>query len=395
MKKGTIKPLISVIVPIYNVESYVERCIESIQNQTYGNLEIILVDDGSTDQSGEICDEYAMNDSRIRVIHKKNGGLVSARKTGIQEAKGVYATYVDGDDWIEPNMYEELIYQIKSADVIVSGLIRDYDNYILYEKNRIPDGYYRANELRDQIYQTMIYTGKFFERGILTHVWNSLYKKELLLKNQMKVSDNIRIAEDIACIYPLLLDAKEVVISSECYYHYRMRENSLMGINDGEELSRFKILYKYLKKRFTEKDDLKDSLLYQLDYLMIYCLLLKEIKILQDNDGIFPYKEVREGDRLIIYGAGRFGNELVNYIKGRKEYTIVSWIDEGGKKGSINKINELDFDCILIAALIHEIVEEIENKILSIGISKNKIKKPDLIEINAKKEKIRSILNSE
>ena len=93
--------LFSIIVPIFNVSAYVRKCIESIVNQTYQNLDIILVDDGSTDDSGVICDEYAEKDSRIRVIHKTNGGLVSARKAGINIAKGEYSLYVDGDDWIE------------------------------------------------------------------------------------------------------------------------------------------------------------------------------------------------------------------------------------------------------------------------------------------------------
>lgn len=108
---------ISIIVPIYNVEKYVRQCIESIINQTYKNLQIILVDDGSTDTSGLICDEYASIDDRIEVIHKKNGGLVTARKIGLQKAKGEYIGFVDGDDYIDDNMYESLLGYILKKDV--------------------------------------------------------------------------------------------------------------------------------------------------------------------------------------------------------------------------------------------------------------------------------------
>ena len=101
--------LISVIVPIYRVEAYLEQCIQSIRNQTYKNLEIILVDDGSDDQCPQICDRYARVDERIKVVHKVNGGLDSARKAGIIAASGKYIGYVDGDDWIEPEMYEQLL----------------------------------------------------------------------------------------------------------------------------------------------------------------------------------------------------------------------------------------------------------------------------------------------
>lgn len=119
------KELISVIVPIYRVEKYLEPCIESIINQTYKNLEIILVDDGSDDNCGEICDKYAKIDARIKVIHKKNAGLNNARKSGIKIASGKYIGYVDGDDWIEPDMYETLLRNaVKyNVDVVETGVI--------------------------------------------------------------------------------------------------------------------------------------------------------------------------------------------------------------------------------------------------------------------------------
>ena len=103
------QPALSVIVPVYNVEKYLDRCIRSIAGQTYTNLEIILVDDGSTDHCGEICDEWSRKDTRIQVFYKKNGGLVSARKAGLKTASGQYIAYVDSDDWIEENMYERMM----------------------------------------------------------------------------------------------------------------------------------------------------------------------------------------------------------------------------------------------------------------------------------------------
>ena len=122
--------LISVIVPIYNIDRYVGICIESIIKQTYDNLEIILVDDGSTDKSPVICDLYATKDNRIKVIHKPNGGLVSARKAGVQNATGKFVGYVDGDDYVEPTFFESLYNAITryDADVAISGYSRDLFN---------------------------------------------------------------------------------------------------------------------------------------------------------------------------------------------------------------------------------------------------------------------------
>ena len=134
------KDLISIIVPVYNIEQYIEQCVLSIRNQTYKNIEIILIDDGSTDGSGNICDKLAEGDQRIKVIHKKNGGLATARKDGVNSAKGKYIGFVDGDDWIEPNMYESLYnFAIENdAQMVTSAGYREYPG--VRGKNILRDG---------------------------------------------------------------------------------------------------------------------------------------------------------------------------------------------------------------------------------------------------------------
>jgi len=372
------KPLISVVVPIYNIENYIRKCIESIQNQTYKKIEIILVDDGSTDLSGKICDEYALNDSRIKVIHKKNGGLVSARKVGIENAEGMYATYVDGDDWIESDMYEKLLNQIVDADIIISGKIRDYGDHSVYERNKIPEGIYNADDLKNIIYATMMYTGRFYERGISPQIYQNLYVKEILLKNQLKVPDNINVGEDAACTYPTILDAKKIVVTSDCFYHYQIRADSIMGISNDNELQCFKILYKYLKKCFSEKKDLKKNLTNQLDYMMLYMLMLKDIKYVSLKDEIFPYSGIKLGSKIVVYGTGRFGKELVYFIRKQGYYSVVAWVDSSEKTEAINQLKETEYDCIIIAVLIREMAEIIRKDLINMGIHKNKIKNIDM-----------------
>ena len=142
---------LSVVVPVYNVEKYLSRALDSILQQTYPVYEVICVDDGSTDSSRNILNEYAKRDSRIRIIHKENGGLVSARKAGILEVSGEYTAYVDSDDFIEPNMYEEMMeLAVKhDADIVTSGLIRDYGNSITVNPEKMARGVYsnvRHNE---------------------------------------------------------------------------------------------------------------------------------------------------------------------------------------------------------------------------------------------------------
>ncbi len=387
-----LKPIISVIVPVYNEEKYIRQCIESITNQTYKFLEIILVDDESTDKSGQICDEYMRKDKRVKVIHKKNGGLVSSRKAGLQTATGDYATYVDGDDWIETDMYERLISQIQDADIIVSGVVRDYGDHSSCERSKAAEGFYSKKDLEDKIYPQMMYTGKFYERGIQPNIYKALYKRELLLKNQIQVPEVARLGEDAACFYPTMLDAEKVVVSSDCLYHYRIRKGSLMDINDGDDLWRFKIVYQFLTKRFCEYGIHKENLLWQLDYMMLYFMMLKEFGVLQLTEGLFPYSGVRKGDRIVVYGTGRYGKILVNYIRSNKQYSIVAWVDSGEKGQKIEDLESSEYDYIVIAVLLQDIADEIRRSLVSKGVPDEKIKGIDLDEIETVRKCLKKIL---
>lgn len=199
-------PLISVIVPIYMIERYVGICIESIIKQTYKNLEIILVDDGSKDRCPNICDLYAGKDNRIKVIHKPNGGIVSARKAGLQQSNGAYISYVDGDDWIESEFIESLYTAAleNDADIVCAGYTRDLYSQSVYFTNGLSSGVYKGEKLRN-LWKTMISNGSYYRSGITTYVWNKLFKRETLIDPQNKVDSRISIGEDGAVTYPALL----------------------------------------------------------------------------------------------------------------------------------------------------------------------------------------------
>lgn len=392
MKRESTIPFISVIVPVYNIEKYIEKCIVSIMTQTYTELEIILVDDGSTDNSGKICDAYAEKDERIIVIHKTNGGLVSARKAGVSKATGDYATYVDGDDWIEKDMYKSLVSQIGDADVIVSGVNRDYILHSVCEKNKMPSGTYQGTRLQS-LYERMIYTGKFYERGIQPHLINILCKRNLLRDNQMKVPDDIRVGEDAACLYPVLLEAKKIILIDEAFYHYVMRSDSIMGTQDSKELERYRSLYKYLKSRFCEAAKNQEELMSQLDYFMLYSLLLKEVRVLQcEENRVFPYVNIHYGSKVIVYGKGRFGKEFVHYLNESKVLSVVLWIDSGEEEKMKEYIASQEYDYVIIAVLIEEIAQKIELNLLDFGIGYERIKRIDADQIGKGKEKVSNLL---
>ena len=207
--------LISVIVPVYNVESYVAECIESIQNQTHMNLEIILVDDGSKDMSGDICDQYAAYDERIKVIHQENGGLSAAGNTGIEAANGDYIAFVDSDDYVGLTLYEDMLKLLKehNLDIIGCESFRDKDGTIIEGCN---DGRLEVFEKDDALRLTL--------HDSFTSVWNKLYKRSAIGDVRFPVG---RKFEDSATSYLFVANANRVGHYNRCYYYYRLNPNSI------------------------------------------------------------------------------------------------------------------------------------------------------------------------
>ena len=375
------KPLISVIVPIYGIERYIGICVESIIKQTYKNLEIILVDDGSPDRCPELCDLYAKKDSRIKVIHKVNGGLVSARKAGIKIATGDYATYVDGDDWIAPNYFEELMKASNNADTVIAGFSRVLFDTLTPIVNNIKPGVYEGKGLED-VYSNMLSCDEFYKLGITTYVWNKLFKRELLLKYQLMVDNAISIGEDAAVVYPLLMECKKVVITNNIDYHYRQREDSMLKKSKlfKEEIKGLKLLYNYLID-FASNQDAKHHLINQVeDYILSMCLMRSGCLEIHD-ELILPFEKDFRNKNIAIYSAGTFGQQLVNRINEHKYANIVSWVDVDYWEyrrccldvDDIPSLYEKDFDYVLLATVSGKQANKIKNELVSHGIDKNKV----------------------
>lgn len=218
--------LISVIVPIYQVEQFLPRCIDSIRNQTYQELEIILVDDGSPDRCGEICDEYAKKDNRIRVIHKANGGLSDARNAGIQEAKGNYFSFVDSDDLIHPQMLEQLhnmVVQKKAQIAICHYAYLEEGEEADFSKT-IPSMQDRWRMVSQREAQELYFDKQ--QRVVYTVAWNKLYSAELFADIQYPKG---KVHEDEFTTFKLLYAAKGIVVTDDVYYYYLVRSNSIMS----------------------------------------------------------------------------------------------------------------------------------------------------------------------
>ena len=389
--------LVSIIIPIYNGEMFLDKCVQSAIDQSYKNIEVILVDDGSTDSSGEMCDNYASKDNRIKVIHKINGGLVSSRKAGLRASTGDYILYIDGDDWIETDLvkhYMNQVFEFK-ADVVISSHIVNLEGREDVLLNTLPSGVYNKDKLTSVIYPKMLYTGKFSQFGVFSYSWGKLYRKELLLENQLKVDESLTIGEDALCLYPTLLDANTLVILEQPYYHYRQRANSLIKTLRTIEISKMQKVYDDFKKIFYDKGVL-DIMLPQLQYYLLSLLVINtEGPSLNNVEELYPFGKIKEN--LIIYGGGTFGQHLYKKITNYKTHNVLTWIDKKHEHYSklglpvmgFDEIKSLKYDAVIIALIDEDNSNQALLKLVEHGIDKEKIIQ---ISFYNKKENIQELL---
>ena len=218
--------LFSVIVPVYNVEKYLPDCIESLIRQTYSNIEIVLVDDGSTDSSPQICDKYALLDSRVRVIHQKNAGVTSARIAGGLICRGDYIACVDADDWIENVYFERFAGVINkyTPEVISCELYLAFANKLKRVKWQYHDGYYTKSDIEKFIYPDLIQnpSAKYFPPTLCAKV----ITRKLYLQTQTALSTEIKIGEDGACMIACINRAESMYLLPDALYYYRQNNSS-------------------------------------------------------------------------------------------------------------------------------------------------------------------------
>lgn len=369
-------PLISIVVPIYQIDRYIGICIESLLNQTYENLEIILVDDGSPDRCPEICDLYASKDARIKVIHKENGGLVSARKAGLLTATGKYVGYVDGDDWVGAGFVESLFTAISTADADIAcgGFSRDLFSRTAHFTDNMPCGVYKGERLED-LRCKMVSLGEFFKIGVSTYVWNKLFRREILLEAQLPVDNAISIGEDAAVTYPAIMRAKKFVITDTCAYHYRQREDSMLKkvASFSADATKLKYLYEYMSK-FAVSQDEKYKLQSQVDDFVLGICMMR-------SGSLSCFGNEIQGKKLAIYSAGTFGQQLYNKLHQSSDCTLVNWVDDDYWEYrrcclDVNPVETLSkggFDYVLIATLNDVLIEKIASRLMDCGVNRSKI----------------------
>lgn len=351
---------LAVIVPVYNMELYLKECIESICRQTYTNLQIVLVDDGSTDKSSSICDEYAQADKRIIVIHQENTGKLKARYNGLMACDCEYITFVDADDWIDINTYELADeYMQKEIDVIVFGKILERgDKGRTFPESNYEYGGYNRDAIESKIYPSIIWDFDKNKTGIPQSLCDKIIKKDLLLRSYdlAKELGKLNYGEDSLILYPLMQWVDSIHILEDNPYHYRKTyDDTPRYVCNNDFFANLYVWYEHLVKNVNLIPDAQK----QMDYLYIsFVETRKEYygDIASQSEFMFPFHMVPAGSKIVLWGAGKVGKIYHEQIKRLSYCKIAAWVDKNYKEYSkqgvqnVNVVNDsLDFDYIVIA----------------------------------------------
>lgn len=274
---------ISVLIPAYNSEKFIAECITSAINQSYPNIEIIIVDDGSTDNTFSICDNYAKSDNRLKIIRKNNGGVVSARIEATKYADGDFVLCLDSDDFIDRTMIEQMLELANqsNADVVCTGYIKEKPNESAIRRNYLDSGIYK-NKALEVALSMLIYAGEFYRPGIMPFICGKLIKTDLYKKYQKSVPVEINRGEDVAVMFPLLLNSKCIVIDNEFKpYHYRKNSKSICHSMDNEHFEKLQILYNYLDGKIEDENNIK-----QLNYYKLFGIVCGIDMILNSSSSL-------------------------------------------------------------------------------------------------------------
>ncbi|OON86185.1 hypothetical protein BXO88_09065 [Oribacterium sp. C9] len=375
---------IGVVVPVYNTKEYLRKCIDSILNQTFKDIELVLVDDGSTDGSGEICDSYT-KDPRVRVIHQENQGMIKARLNGFKALNSEYASSVDSDDWILENTYEYLSqYLDKRYDVISFNIVRYFSEKKQIEsRDRYKCGLYTKNNIISDIFPTMIWDIHNEKYGLDPSICNKLIRMDLFLKylNRASVLSS-NYGQDCAILYPLMSEAESLLFSDKYFYFHRQRKNGEIAeyMSEVDFYRKTFELYEYLMAFYINNKDLCK----QIEFFYSHSLEIR-LEMLYGETAIkrfylFPFNNVEKGERIVIYGAGKVGQSYYEQLQKTMYCEIVAIVDrcrsifiEGRNVLQIDDINSLKFDHIIVATIHKDNIHEMINALVDRGVNTNKI----------------------
>ena len=367
--------LISVIVPVYNTKQYLSICLDSILNQTYKNIEVILVDDGSTDGSLEICMNYADTDSRIIVVQQEHRGLVEARKSGVKTSKGEYCIFVDSDDWIADNLVETVLSLADSGSVdIVNYNMRSVGSGCSDWTYTVPEGAYEYLQLED-VYKKMMFDFENGCSGIIQSLCTKFMRRNLLWSSIENEDPRITMGEDAAVVYKALLMAKKVVVTHKVFYFYRIHEKSMCRKKENDTIIRVHYFQQYMQSIFSAYNKTYELNRQLQRYIVPFIrkgitdLFSLEIHSLYR----IPFCILADciNRRIVLYGAGVVGKSYYRQLTSIQDMRLAAWVDRklGGQKiydceiEFPEALKDIDFDRIIIAVKNQDIAAEIKKSL--------------------------------
>lgn len=375
---------ISIIIPVYNKEIYLIQCIESVFRQTYHNFEIILVNDGSTDQSGEICYEMSKKDSRIKYIYQQNLGQTMARKNGLEAATSEYIAYIDADDWIESTYVETLMKPINEddkIDLVTSEIIFEQDGTRRIQKDNVHEGRYFSNELKPVV-RNVIYCDETDGQGISHSMSGKIFKKSLLEETFFNIDQRITLWEDGIAIFYYMCRVKSMYALDYAGYHYIQYSTSTIHEFEEEKINQVHLIrknYIEIARKFEIYEDVKEQIAKHISW--IYAIALGRTMILEyELQFIIPSFMRNKKSNIVIYGAGKRGFQLRKQLRKYVNINVVAWIDRNYEKfdkqldiKDIVYLKNIEYDYILIAIENVEVVHEIICELLDRGMDYKKI----------------------
>ena len=378
--------LISIIVPVYNVCEYIDKCVESILTQTYKHLEIILVDDGSNDGSEAKCDTWAEKESRITVVHKTNGGLVSARKTGLSLVHGQYVGFVDSDDYIEPDMYKRLTDTINCDDL-------DFVYCSAYKENSTT-GKKRLDNTITGIFDIGKENGKgvsFIKEHLLMAkrcnqmytggIVFGLYRTHFIKSAYDRVPNDCSQGEDLVCLIYMLLSGNRFSIIEDKLYNYVIRTSSMSHNKSYRKyIESCKMMDEVSKICKSENvyNELEEAIYYYLNRIITFDVCSNN-PTLEANMYYYPNSKKIEGKKIIIYGAGQVGKSYFSQLSANDEICVLAWVDKNYNSlanryvSSVDSILNDEYDYIVIAVNDMAVAGEIKDELEERGIDRNKM----------------------
>lgn len=375
--------LVSIIIPVYNLEAFVRKSIDSALNQSYKNIEVILVDDGSKDNSGMICDTYSEMDPRVKVIHKKNGGLVSARKSGLAISRGKYIIPLDADDWIEKDMAKSMISVMESHDIDFAqcGLMWEYCDGESEDSNDIlVEGEYDLSKRVNGLYENLfIKSDDMAINGARLNICSCIFKRDIMVKSQALINDDLANGEDDACFFVTMLMSKKFYKFKHAYYHSLVRGNSMSRAKNMFNVNQVFMIESIVRPVLNKHVffEMLEPLFNRYLFNLFNLYAASYWKTGYDRVYLFESDVIPHGSKIVLYGAGVVGQSY--HLLLADKYKIVAWVDKKKKRVGNIKVDKVDvirntsYDYVILAAKKKKAANEMHKILVDMGAKPEQI----------------------